>query len=352
MENLNAYNELNNWIEKNPNWDAGITLLNKYGKKQLVATVLSKGQFPANKKLMLSTIRNLRDEFKPKDITISKNLSTSQGDGSEATGGVVKTTEFDPENFDILKFDIEKADYYAKKAAFEHLELTAPSKGQKDITIALLAAQEAAKASDETKENEDPEPGDNPDSTKIVPLQGDERSGGGQTGPKDAKNHPVFSLKTMYPNLLLDTAPDSIKIMFADVIASWNKLCEAHDTELEAATTDEERAAVMAKIVAADETNRAAHAELKHYNDTQTVLGKHPKLLADKEEKELKELLDTKGALALNKKRDAAYNNFARYRKWCEEHPGDEKYAAKEKLRDKWANTLAICDKLLKSQEQ
>ncbi len=293
MENLTAYNELNNWIEKNPNWDTGIALLIQYGKKQLVVTVLNKGQFPANKKLMLSTIRSLRDEFKPKDITISKNLSTSQGDDPDLSIG--------------------------------------GSEDQSPVTMSEVEGQSIS-----TNLHQSP-------SVTLSEVEGQPA--------KPAKNHPVFSLKAMYPNLNLDAAPDQIKIMFADAIASWNRLCEAHDTELEAAETDEQRAAVMAVIVAADEENRAAHAELKHWNDTQTILGKHPKMMANAEEKELKELLDKEGVLALNKKRDAAYNNFARYRKWCDENPGHEKFAAKETLRNKWENTLNTCDKLLNTQQ-
>ncbi len=262
MENLTAYNELHQWVENNPNWDDGIILLKKHGKENLVATHLSKGQFPANKKLMLSTIRGLRDEFKPQNIVTVPGADNIplQGDGGETTGG-------------------------------------------------------------KTNPNQSPQ-------TPTAP-------------------HPVFSLKAMYPNLELDTAPDFIKLMFADAIATWNRLCEAHDTELEAAENDEQRAEIMAKIIAADEENQAAHAELKHWNDTHGILGKHPKMAAITEENELKTLLEKEGVLAFSKKRENVYNNYSRYRKWCEDNPGHEKYAAKEKLRDKWAATLAICDKLL-----
>jgi hypothetical protein len=107
--------------------------------------------------------------------------------------------------------------------------------------------------------------------------------------------------------------------------------------------------AVMQKIVEADENNKAAHKELKHYNDTKTVLGKHPALKKSDEEIKLRELLDKSGILGLKKKRDSAYNNLTRYKKWCNENRGHEKFKNKADLRDKWQVTVNICDKLLET---
>ena len=86
-----------------------------------------------------------------------------------------------------------------------------------------------------------------------------------------------FGMRARYPNLNLGEAPDFIKLMFSEALATWNDAVKAHDEKLIAAETDEDRFAIMTAIMTAIEANDAAHKELRHFNDTGEILGKHPK---------------------------------------------------------------------------
>ena len=163
-------------------------------------------------------------------------------------------------------------------------------------------------------------------------------------GPKKVKL-PEKGMAKLYPNVKLSECPDPIKLMFAEALGTWNKLCEAHDKDLEAAETDEERLAIMEDLFIAKEDNKLAHAELKHFNDTGKILGKHPKLELDAYEDQMIELKKSDAA-KLQKERDKCYNNYTRQKKRLDD--GEYKNKAKqEALVAKWSSKLAICDKLL-----
>ncbi len=86
-----------------------------------------------------------------------------------------------------------------------------------------------------------------------------------------------FGMRNRYPNIKLSEAPDFIKLMFSEALASWNETVEAHDEKLMAAETDEQRFTIMNEVMAAIEANDIAHMELRHFNDTGEILGKHSK---------------------------------------------------------------------------
>ena len=92
-----------------------------------------------------------------------------------------------------------------------------------------------------------------------------------------AKLQENFGMRVRYPNLNLGDAPDFIKLMFSEALATWNDAVKAHDEKLIAAETDEDRFAIMTEIMTAIEANDAAHKELRHFTDTGTILGEHPK---------------------------------------------------------------------------
>jgi len=172
----------------------------------------------------------------------------------------------------------------------------------------------------------------------------------GQEGGGDNKNLnkvdlPAVGLRKLYPNIKLEECSDAIKLMFADSLALWNKLCKAHDTELADADSDEARFDAMVKIYEAKEENKLVHAELLHFNNTGNILGKHPKLEAIAFEVEMINL-KKEDAAGLQKKRGSVYNNYARQKKRLDEGEFKDK-ANQEALVSKWKTQLDICDKVL-----
>lgn len=167
-------------------------------------------------------------------------------------------------------------------------------------------------------------------------------------GPKKVKL-PEKGMAKLYPNVKLSECPDPIKLMFAEALGTWNKMCEAHDKELESAETDEERLAIMEDIFIAKEDNKLAHAELKHFNDTGKILGKHPKLKMVAYENAMIELKKEDPA-KLQKHRDNCYNNYIRHKKDLDDGEYTDK-ADKQAYVDKWKSKMDFCDKLLASNE-
>jgi len=92
-----------------------------------------------------------------------------------------------------------------------------------------------------------------------------------------AKLQENFGMRARYPSLNLGEAPDFIKLMFSEALATWNDAVKAHDEKLIAAETDEDRFAIMNTIMTAIEANDAAHKELRHFTDTGEILGEHSK---------------------------------------------------------------------------
>lgn len=86
-----------------------------------------------------------------------------------------------------------------------------------------------------------------------------------------------WGMKAKYPNIKLnEDTPRFIQQMFMEAMTTWGQAVKLHDEELvNPDATDEERYAIMKKIATAYESNDAAHIELKHYNDTGEILGKH-----------------------------------------------------------------------------
>jgi len=92
-----------------------------------------------------------------------------------------------------------------------------------------------------------------------------------------AKVKENFGMRAKYPELQLNESSDFIKLMFSEALATWDEIIKKHDNELFAAETDEQRFAIMQQLMETVEANDAAHKELRHYNDTGEILGKHPK---------------------------------------------------------------------------
>jgi hypothetical protein len=154
-------------------------------------------------------------------------------------------------------------------------------------------------------------------------------------------------LRKLYPNINLSEAPDEIKIMFANAIASFGKMIDVHDKELSDEMTDDERLAKLTELYEASEENKAAHAELKHFNDTGMLLGEHPKLETAKFKQSMEELFK-KNPVQVQKVRDKAYNNYARHKKDLDEGNFKDK-TEKEGFVNKWKSQMEICDELLKT---
>lgn len=157
---------------------------------------------------------------------------------------------------------------------------------------------------------------------------------------------PAVGLRKLYPNINLSEAPDEIKLMFAEAIASYGKMVTTSN-ELSDDMTEEERLAKLNELYLAREDNKAVHAELDYYNTTGKLLGEHPKLELAAYEQNMTALYK-ENPVKVQKERDKCYNNYARHKKQLDE--GDFKNKAeKETYVRKWQAQMAICDKLLNS---
>lgn len=158
---------------------------------------------------------------------------------------------------------------------------------------------------------------------------------------------PQVGLRKLYPNINLSEAPDEIKLMFANAIASFGKMIDLHDKELNDDMTDEQRLEKLTELYEASKENKAAHAELKHFNDTGKLLGEHPKLEMEAYKQKMAELFQKK-PVQVQKERDKCYNNFSRHKKDLDEGNFKDK-TEKEGYVKKWQTQMEICDELLKT---
>jgi hypothetical protein len=139
------------------------------------------------------------------------------------------------------------------------------TKGNKKLLLQILQ-KEIAKLSNKNDNSESETPNPHPSEglrkVKLAAI---------------AKLNENFGMRARYPELNLNKAPDFIKLMFSEALASWDETVKLHDEELMNADTDAERLEIMERLMAAAQANDAAHNELRHYNDTKEILGKHPK---------------------------------------------------------------------------
>lgn len=193
-----------------------------------------------------------------------------------------------------------------------------------------------------------------PAETVVSESNNDQADDNGTAGTDDeTKNQskrvelPAVGLRKLYPNLKLEDAPDEIKLMFAEAIATFGKVVTLHDKELTDDMTDDERLAKLTELYEANEENKAAHAELKHFNDTGMLLGKHPKLEMAAYKQNMEAVYKT-DPVKVQKERDKCYNNYARHKKQLDE--GDFKNKAEKTAFVKtWQIKMEICDELLNS---
>ena len=124
------------------------------------------------------------------------------------------------------------------------------------------------------------------ETSKLSPADGGQEvdishTGEGQGVDKQAqireKIKENFGMRARYPNINLSDAPDFIKFIFAEALATWETTVKAHDEKLMTAETDEQRRTIMEEISNAFEANDDAHKELAYFNNTGKILGEHPK---------------------------------------------------------------------------
>lgn len=134
--------------------------------------------------------------------------------------------------------------------------------------------------------------------------------------PAGETERKMVKFRDRFPFLNTPQCPDVLKILVADMFTAYNLYKEAHsrpaalpgDPHLDAELED--TAALCRQVVERYLENRTIWEELEHYQEHRALLGKHPRVKAEKQREWIRQLPD----LELKQLRDNASANLSKWK--------------------------------------